>query len=271
VSAPDTQITLPEFPREVEWINVPFLATGTLLGRSVPLVWFWDYCSLNALRALPYIQEWHRRYGDHGLRIIGVHSPQFEFGQRRELVENAVRTLAVEFAVAPDPAYSIWREYGNQVWPATYLWDRRGILRHHQFGEGEYDTTERAIQALLLELDPDARLPEPMAPVRKTDHPGALVRVPTPHEYLEDDRRARPIAAGDELSIRYQAATAAAVLEGNGRVELEVDGELRRIIRLDGPRLYKLVETGQHEEHELRLRFRDGARAYAFSFAPGAA
>jgi hypothetical protein len=245
---------------------------STLLGRSVPLVWFWDYCSLNSLRALPYLQAWHRRYSEHGLRVIGVHSPEFDFGKDRSLVEGAVRKLSIEFAVAPDPDFEIWRQYGNEAWPALYLWDRRGLLRHHHVAEGGYEQTERAIQELVREIHEDIDMPEPMPPLRKTDRPGTLVQPPTPHTYLTDDRSGREIGAGEQLSIRYQGATAAAVLDGRGAVRLEVDGEPRRIIQLDGPRLYKLVESGQHEEHELELHFlREEARAYAFSFAPGPA
>ena len=81
--------------------------------------------SLNALRALPYLQEWHRRYENAGLRVIGVHSPQFEFARHPELVADAVHRLGIEFAVALDPDFEIWRLYGNEVWPALYLWDRR--------------------------------------------------------------------------------------------------------------------------------------------------
>ena len=77
---PTTEITVPDFPAETTWINAPFVRMGTLLGRNAPLVWFWDMGSLNSMRALPYVLEWHRRYADLGLRVIGVHSPQFDFG-----------------------------------------------------------------------------------------------------------------------------------------------------------------------------------------------
>jgi Thioredoxin like C-terminal domain len=264
-------IAVPEFPPNVEWINVPFLPVGTLLGRSVPLVWFWDHCSLNSLRALPYLREWHRRYLAAGLRVIGVHSPQFEFGRDRTVVEDVAHRLAIEFAVAPDPDFAIWRLYGNEVWPSLYLWDRRGVLRHYHFGEGAYDETELAIQELLREIDEELTLPEPMPPLRETDRPNALVRVPTPHRYLEEDRSARSVSSGGELAIRYEGAVAAVVLDGRGEVELYVDGELVRVLRLQGPGLYELVDSPRHEEHELRLRFRAEARAYAFSFAPGPA
>ena len=262
-------IYLPEFPKQTDWVNVPFIATGTLLGRTVPLVWFWDYCSLNSLRALPYLQEWHRRYADAGLRIIAVHSPQFEFGRDPEMVTNAVQRLEIEFAVALDPGFDIWRLYGNEVWPALYLWDRKAKLRHFHFGEGLYDQTEAVIQDLLWEIDARSELPPLMPPIRSTDKSGALVKTPTPHNYIKEDWSAQAVSAGEVLEVRYQGATAAAVLDGDTTAELEVDGELRRIVRIHGPQLYKLVESGRHEEHELKLRFRGEARAFAFSFAPG--
>ena len=115
---------------------------STLLGRSVSLVWFWDYCSLNSLRALPYLEEWHRRYAEKGLRVIAVHSPQFEFAREPGTVAKAVERLGVPFPVGLDQSYEIWRLYGNEVWPALYLWDRRGILRYYHFGEGRYAETE---------------------------------------------------------------------------------------------------------------------------------
>lgn len=264
-------IYLPEFPKQTEWINVPFVATGTLLGRSAPLVWFWDYCSLNSLRALPYLQEWHRRYSDAGLRVIGVHSPQFRFGRDPGVVADAVRRLEIEFAVALDSGFDIWRLYGNKAWPALYVWDRQAKLRHHHFGEGLYEETESVIQDLLREIDAGSEMPALMPPIRLTDKSGALVKAPTPHNYVSEDGSAQPVSAGEVLEIRYQGATAAAVLDGDTTAELEVDGELHRIVRIDGPRLYKLVESGRHEEHELKLRFRGEAKAFAFSFAPGPA
>lgn len=266
---PRGDIVAPEFPAGIEWLNVPFMRMSALLGRSVPLVWFWDCASLNSLRALPYLSEWHERYTGVGLRVISIHSPQFDFGRRREVVERAVASLSIGFAVGLDPAYEIWRLYGNEVWPAAYLWDRRSILRHYHFGEGSYEETERQIQRLLLEVDPELELPPPMRALRETDGPDALVRAPTPHTYLEEDRSARPVRPGDKLKVRYQAATAAAVLDGDGEVEVLIDGRPVRTLRLDGPRLYELSATETHEEHELTLRFARAARAYAFSFGAG--
>jgi hypothetical protein len=265
------EIYVPEFPPGTRWLNAPFVRVSTLLGRAVSLVWFWDCASLNSLRALPYVREWHRRYSQAGLRVIGVHSPQFDFGAKPEIVERALARLEIEFPVALDSSFETWRLYGNEVWPALYQWDRRGVLRHHHFGEGGYEETERAIQELLREIDETVKLPEPMTPLRETDRPDALVQVPTPHVYLEDDRSAREVRAGDSLCIRYSGAEAAAVIDGVGGAELELDGEPLRELRFDGPGLYTLVRSERHEQHGLRLRFRNAARVYAFSFAPGPA
>jgi hypothetical protein len=268
---PHSDIYVPEFPAGTEWLNVPFVRMGTLLGRNVTLVWFWDCCSLNSLRALPYLREWHARYAKHGLRLIGIHSPQFDFGKQRAVVEQAVRELEIDFAVALDADFETWKLYGNEVWPALYLWDRRGVLSYYHFGEGAYQETERAIGERVSEIDEQFELPEPMSPLRETDRDGTLVLIPTPHQYLEEDRSARSIAAGDELGISYEGAGAVAVLDGEGEVDIELDGEAQRTIVLDGPGLYELVTSPAHERHDLKLRFRANARAYAFSFPPGPA
>ena len=264
-------IAIPDFPPDIDWVNARIVRLGTLLGRHAVLVWFWDLASLNSLRALPYIAEWDRGYRDHGLRTFGIHSPQFDFGAGRDQVARAVERLGIEFAVAVDSSFQIWKAYGNEVWPALYLWDRRGVLRFYHFAEGAYEDAERAIQELLLEIDGHAELPALMAPVRDTDHPDALVHAPTPHAYLEPDRSARAVTEGERLTIAYQAGAAAAVLDGEGEVEVLLDGERTRTVTLDGPELYELVDHGRHEQHELALVFRAPARAYAFSFAPAAA
>jgi hypothetical protein len=264
-------IYAPEFPPSTTWINAAFMRMGTLLGRNAALVWFWDYTSLNSLRALPYVREWHSRYGRLGLKVIGVHSPQFDFGRDPEQVRAAAARLEVPFPIASDHDYAIWRLYGNEVWPALYLWDRTGCLRHHHFAEGAYRDTELAVHMALREIDPDLELPEPMPPLRPTDAPGALVLPPTPHQYLESDRSGRQVRAGEQLSVRYAGAGAAAVLDGQGAVEVLLNGEWIKSLDLDGPRLYDLVNTGHHQRHELTLVFDAPALAYAVSFAPGPA
>jgi Thioredoxin like C-terminal domain/AhpC/TSA family len=268
---PGTEIYAPDFPADTDWINAKFVRMATLLGSNAPLVWFWDLASLNSLRALPYVLEWHRRYEALGLRVIGVHSPQFDFGHDPAAVEREVRRLEIPFPVASDSDFAIWRLYGNEVWPALYLWDRRGVLRHYHYAEGAYDETESALGEVLLEIDAQAELPPAMPALRATDRPGALVRPPTPHTYLNEDRSAREVAAGERLHIRYAAAGAAAVLDGDSTVEVLLDGNPVRTLTLEGPRIYELIGTGEHAQHDLTLAFKSAARAYAFSFAPGPA
>ena len=267
----EAEIYAPEFPSSTTWINAAFMRMGTLLGRNAALVWFWDYTNLNSIRALPYVREWHSRYARLGLKVIGVHSPQFEFGKDPTRVQEAAERLDVPFPIAADSDYAIWRLYGTEVWPSLYLWDRRGTLRHHHFAEGAYHATELAIQDALREIDPELELPVAMPPLRPTDVPGALVEPPTPHRYLEPDRSGRPIAAGEQLSVRFAAAGAAAVLDGTGGVEVLLNGEWINTFELDGPRLYEILDTGHHQRHELTLAFDAPAVAYAFSFPPGPA
>src|SRR5437763_3740248 len=161
---PEAAIAVPELSLKIAWLNVGFVLMDSLLRRGGVLVWFWDCCSLNALRALPYLQEWDRRYSGPGLRVLGIHSPQFEFGKEPGIVEEALRRLAVSFPVALDSSFETWKLYGNEVWPALYLWDRRGMLRYYHFGEGAYEETELAIHETLLEIDDELDLPPPMSP-----------------------------------------------------------------------------------------------------------
>lgn len=130
-----------------EWLNSPRLTPESLAGKVV-LVNFWTYTCINWLRTLPYVRAWSQKY-QKGLTVIGVHTPEFPFERNIDNVRRAVRQMRVEYPVVIDNTYSIWRAFENQYWPALYLLDGRGQVRHHQFGEGEYDTSERAIQRLL--------------------------------------------------------------------------------------------------------------------------
>ena len=123
---PEAEIYAPEFPRGLEWLNVAFLRMNTLMGGGVALVEFWDFARINSLRTLPYLTEWHNRYREAGLRVIGVHTPGYSFGRDRDTVARAVERLEIPFAVALDPDYQVWREYGNKGWPGRYLFDRTG-------------------------------------------------------------------------------------------------------------------------------------------------
>jgi thiol-disulfide isomerase/thioredoxin len=165
------------------WVNSEPLTMASLRGGPV-LVDFWDYTCVNCIRTLPYVTEWHRRYAPHGLTVIGVHAPEFSFAKELDGVKRAIEEFGIQYPVVMDNGYSIWQAYANRYWPAKYLSDHEGYIRYYHFGEGAYEETERAIQSLVREVSPDVELPEPMAPVRADDTPGAVCYRVTPEIYL---------------------------------------------------------------------------------------
>jgi thiol-disulfide isomerase/thioredoxin len=142
--------SLPDLGWAVGWLNSAPLNRKPLRGKVV-LVYFWTYTCINSLRPMPYVKSWAAKYKDAGLVVIGVHTPEFSFEKERVNVETAVRELKVTFPVAIDTNYSIWHAFNNQYWPAEYLIDAKGRIRHHHFGEGEYGESERVTQELLKE------------------------------------------------------------------------------------------------------------------------
>jgi thiol-disulfide isomerase/thioredoxin len=143
------------------WLNSQALRLKDLRDRVI-LLNIWDYTCINCLRSLPYLSEWHRRYGAYGLVIIGIHCPEFDFARDRRNVERAVRRFGLEYAVALDNDYRVWNAYANRYWPRTFLIDRRGVIRYDHIGEGNYRSTELKIQGLLGEIYPSISLPEPL-------------------------------------------------------------------------------------------------------------
>ncbi len=215
-------------------------------GRPV-LVEFWDFCRVNSLRTLPYLSAWHERYAADGLRVIGIHAGGFEPARDTEAAVAAVARLGIEYPVVIDERLELWDFYGNEGWPARYLWDTRGALYSMHYGEGAYDETEREIQELLgveRELVP---------PLRPEDAPGVLLPAQT-----EDQPGA--------YSGPYEAGGVWAVLEGSG--EVRVDG---RAIAVDGPGAYPLLEHPRHTRGLLELEIGDGVTCHATCFTPGVA
>jgi thiol-disulfide isomerase/thioredoxin len=135
--------------RAADWLNSPRLTPSSLAGKVV-LVDFWTYTCINWLRTLPHRRAWAQKYRE-GLVVIGVHTPEFEFEKNVDNVRRAVRQMRIDYPVAIDNEYAIWRTFNNQHWPALYLIDARGRIRQHHFGEGEYERSEAAIQRLLAE------------------------------------------------------------------------------------------------------------------------
>ncbi|GAA4335761.1 cytochrome c biogenesis protein DipZ [Variovorax defluvii] len=141
---------LPSLAGATEWINSPPLSAEGLRGRVV-LVDFWTYSCINCLRTLPYVREWAQKYKAAGLVVIGVHAPEFAFEKRPANVRRAVQELGIDYPVAIDNDFSVWRGFDNRYWPAFYFVDAQGRIRHHQFGEGGYEASERVLQQLLAE------------------------------------------------------------------------------------------------------------------------
>jgi cytochrome c biogenesis protein CcdA/thiol-disulfide isomerase/thioredoxin len=290
----------PEFRRVTRWLNTPGGRTLTMrqLRGKVVLIDFWTYSCINCLRTLPHLKAWYSTYRSKGFTIIGVHTPEFAFEHVPSNVRRAVEQLGVRYPVPLDNHYATWDAYHNQYWPAEYLIDRRGHVRHAHFGEGEYDRTERLIRTLLAEstaeLPVAARLPDP-TPQGST----------TPESYLGFDRLERyagakvvpsrsvlyrlprgvPLnelayggvwrvesqrivaGAGARLRLHFLAKNVYLVLGGQGRLGLFVNGRPAGRIRISGiSRLYTLQRYTQVREGMLELRFTPGLSAYAFTF-----
>lgn len=142
--------SMPSLDRATAWINSPPLRAADLRGKVV-LVEFWTYTCINWRRTLPYVRAWSERYEDSGLVVIGVHTPEFAFERELPKVRAAIEQIGIDFPVAVDSDYALWRAFNNEYWPAMYFIDANGRIRHQQFGEGGYETAERTLQKLLAE------------------------------------------------------------------------------------------------------------------------
>jgi thiol-disulfide isomerase/thioredoxin len=157
---------LPSFGGATGWLNSPPLTPAGLRGKVV-LAGFWTYTCINWLRQLPYLRAWAGKYAGHGLVVIGVHTPEFAFEHHPGNVRRAVRERRIDYPVAIDNDYAVWTAFANHYWPALYLADAHGRIRHHHFGEGQYQRSEMILQQLLAEtgsggaghelVTPDAR------------------------------------------------------------------------------------------------------------------
>ena len=148
----------PEFQNIDTWINSEPLKLEQLRGKVV-LVAFWTYTCINCLNHLPYVKDWHAKYKDQGLVVVGVHTPEFAFEKSTRNVQKAVKDLQIRHAVAQDNSYGTWKAFQNQYWPAIYLIDKQGHIVYSHFGEGRYADTEKKIQALLAQPSPPGATP----------------------------------------------------------------------------------------------------------------
>jgi cytochrome c biogenesis protein CcdA/thiol-disulfide isomerase/thioredoxin len=287
----------PDFTGIESWLNSEPL-TLTALRGNVVLIDFWTYSCINCLRTLPHVKRWAATYRDAGLVVVGVHTPEFAFERVRDNVERAAASLGVDYPIALDNDYGTWTAWGNRYWPAKYFIDRQGHVRFAHFGEGEYPESERVIRTLLAEEE----LPEPVAGSIPDETP---TESQTPETYLGWGRLDRfvgsPVVEGREaqyaipkavplnsvayggrwtveeerivagrdarLRLAFHAHEVFLVLGGKGTVGVAVDDRSVKTVRVDGDRLYELVDlAGRADTHTLDLVFSPGLEAYAFTF-----
>ncbi|MBI2033935.1 MAG: redoxin family protein, partial [Candidatus Liptonbacteria bacterium] len=144
----------PEFPKDLIWLNSKPIQMADLRGKAVVLIDFWTYSCVNCIRSMPYLKEWHERYKDKGLVIVGVHTPEFAFEKEKDNVLKAVKDFGITYPVVMDNDYAIWQLYANRFWPRKYLVSSDGQIAYDHTGEGGYTETEEEIQKALLELNP---------------------------------------------------------------------------------------------------------------------
>jgi len=283
----------PDFEADGDWFNSKPLTIGSLHGKVV-LVDFWTYSCINCLRTLPHLKAWYAAYRKDGLEIVGVHTPEFAFEHVSTNVRAAIKRLGITYPVVQDNRYRTWSAYGNQYWPAEYLVDRSGEVRHIQFGEGDYDQTERAIRTLLgvasgsmthlaATTPHDLTTPESYLGYRRLERYGgspivrdrfAQYRLP---KRLPQNELAyggtwkvgleRIVAGkGAALDLHFHADKIYLVLGGRGHVDVSIDGKPQPAVDVDAYRLYTLRDSSRLADALLRLTFTPGVQAYAFTF-----
>jgi cytochrome c biogenesis protein CcdA/thiol-disulfide isomerase/thioredoxin len=289
----------PELRGITHWLNTrsdqPLSLTG-LRGRVV-LIDFWTYSCINCIRTLPHLRALYSTYHSRGLEIVGVHTPEFAFEHVLSNVREATHDLNVTWPVALDNEYATWNAYSNEYWPAEYLVDRAGHVRHVQFGEGAYEETMRLVRRLLgssgsarprtvADATPqDVTTPETYLGYARLDssrYRGQELRPKTPGDYVFPERLPRdhlsyagvwtvgPESAlagpGARLRLHFHARFVYVVLGGRGRVRALVNGRPAGSLQVGSTRLYTVVEGSQPRDALLELRLSPGVAAYSFTF-----
>lgn len=168
-----------------DWLNSNRAWTmEELVQGAIVLIDFWEYSCVNCLRTLPYLVAWHERYAPLGLRIVGIHTPEFAFGQERANIERAILRYDIPYPTLLDNSHQNWYGFTTRAWPTKYLIDTQRKIRYTTVGEGKYSETEAMIQTLLREWHgEELELPALMEPLRPTDIPGAVCYPATPELY----------------------------------------------------------------------------------------
>jgi cytochrome c biogenesis protein CcdA/thiol-disulfide isomerase/thioredoxin len=292
----------PELTGINAWLNTPGDTPLTLAGLrgKVVLIDFWTYSCINCQRTLPHVEAWYHAYQKAGLVVIGVHTPEFAFEHVVSNVAAQSRALGVQYPVAIDNDYATWTAYGNQYWPAEYLIDATGMIRHVTFGEGDYDGTESVIRQLLATANPQHAL---AAPTNVADTTPTAQQ--TPETYLgyeyqlnvtgpppaqdksqvytfpatlqpdtfalsgtwDDGMQALTAGVGAKLELSYQANVVYLVIGGSGTVGIQLSDGATSTIQISGvPKLYTLASTPTSDRRTLTLTASPGIEAYDFTF-----
>jgi cytochrome c biogenesis protein CcdA/thiol-disulfide isomerase/thioredoxin len=290
----------PDFAGISKWINTTDgkpLSLASLKGHVV-LLDFWTYSCINCQRALPHVEAWYKAYHDAGFDVVGVHTPEFAFEHVASNVVAAAHSFGVKYPIAIDNGYDTWNSYNNQYWPAEYLIDATGNIRHIVFGEGDYASTENLIRQLLTAAHPTTQLgkgtgvadttpTEPQTPESYIGYEEAqnaaqsLVQNQAVNYQLppavepdtfalgglwNDGAQSATAGAGAKVAINYQGKAIYLVLGGQGDVTVTVGGQ-SHTLRVSGvPRLYTLNQTSRSERHVLTLTATAGIQAYDFTF-----
>jgi thiol-disulfide isomerase/thioredoxin len=212
---------LPGFEGATGWLNSSPVAEADLRGRVV-LVDFWTYTCINWLRTLGYVRAWAEKYDDRGLVVIGVHTPEFPFERELQNVRRAARELKVDYPIALDSDYAVWSAFANRYWPAVYIADAEGRIRHRQFGEGGYEECERVIQRLLGEAGRDG-VPGDLVAVAGNGFEAQAdwAHLRSPETYLNEPR---PQVASDRLRLNQWSLSGDWTVEDRASVLNEAGG-----------------------------------------------
>lgn len=230
MSAPTRTSELASLRSATGWINSPPLTEEVLRGKVV-LVQFWTYSCVNWIRTVPYARAWAEKYRDDGLVVIGVHAPEFEFEREPGNVRWAKGIFGIEYPIALDNDFAIWRGFGNNYWPALFLLDGRGRVRHRHFGEGDYEGSERVIQELLAEAGARGVERDLVSVVPQGAETAAdWANVRSPETYVGSARSENRVSPGARLGLNQWALDGdwtvgkqAAVLNGaDGRITYRV-------------------------------------------------
>jgi len=292
----------PEFSGISHWLNSPPLTIQGLRGKVV-LVDFWTYSCINCVRTLPHLTRWYEHYKDDGLVIVGVHTPEFAFERDTQNVAHATKQFGITYPVAQDNDYLTWKNYQNHYWPAEFLIDTKGRLRHTHFGEGGYDRTEEDIRALLKEngravtgtlasvkgqvarygITPETylglRRMERFASPEQIQRGQQFFTLPTvlalnhfayqgPWELRPQSAQSGPGAALEFKLHADKVFLVAGPVHTGDKIKVFIDGKPMGDIDLDNQRLYNVADFKDVVgDHLLRLEFPDeGTSVYAFTF-----